>query len=87
MSNQEHLDRVSEKIASAILSFWEPLRGGTTFHMADLVLHVTSVVPNTAPDSSSRVLRYLRREGKLLYVVVDRRASLYRVEKVPRVSP
>jgi hypothetical protein len=37
---------------------------------------------NVAPDSPSRILRELRKQGRVDYIVVNRAASLYRVVAV-----
>lgn len=80
MSQAQHLDRVADKIDDDILAFCAE-QGATPFHMADLVAYVDLLSelrgPIPAPDSSSRILRYLRKQKRLNYVVLDRRASLY----------
>jgi hypothetical protein len=38
--------------------------------------------PTTAPDSPGRILRELRLTGKLNYVVINRRQSLYQFRAV-----
>lgn len=69
------LVRVSDRIAGAILDFREKTSG--QFHMDDLRRHVERAVGVVAPASPDRVLRLLRAEGRLNYVVVSRRSSLY----------
>jgi hypothetical protein len=79
-----HLDRVQSKIAAAVLAFCR-MRLATPsreFTMGELVYYVGYQVENVAPDSPSRILRQLRREGAVGYVVVNRRQSLYRVTGV-----
>jgi hypothetical protein len=50
--------------------------GRRQFHAADLREYVAAVHP-TAPASADRILRALRQEGRISYVVLNRRASLY----------
>jgi hypothetical protein len=68
--------RVYTKIAHEIMAF-HATHAGTTFHVEELRRFVISRVPDIAPDSPGRILRLLRREGRLDYVVIDRRDSLY----------
>ena len=68
--------RVYNKIAPLILEF-EVLRAGKAFHGEDLRTFVTHRLPEVAPDSPGRILRALRLEGHLDYVVLDRGNSLY----------
>ncbi len=78
MNAQQSLNlvRVSDKIASLILEFCSV---NAEFHMVDLCAYVTAREPSTAPDSPSRILRSLRRQGLVDYQVVSRSASLYRM--------
>jgi hypothetical protein len=48
--------------------------------MDELVAYVKTQVPETAPDSSSRIMRDLRQKGKLRYTLVSRRDSRYRID-------
>jgi hypothetical protein len=77
----EQLERVRLKIEYAIHSFVDQLRlkGACEFNMSELTSHVMGLVPNTAPDSPSRILRLMRTERKLLYEVVDRSKSRYKL--------
>lgn len=74
--NQEHLIRVSTKIATVILSF---CGSRTHFHMQELVEEIQSVDSAIAPDSASRILRDLKAKGLLNYEVLSRRDSHYKV--------
>lgn len=75
-SDRPDLARVSERISAAVLEFC----GRTSrFHMTELVAFVRDRVGTVAPDSASRILRQLRRAGKVRYRVVDRSASLYQI--------
>lgn len=83
MSQSANLTRVSANISDIVWRFclrrW---RLHAPFNMTDLVAHVTAMMPFIAPDSPSRILRELRRQGRVDYVVVNRAASLYRVVAV-----
>ena len=71
-----HLGRVRSKIGAAIMAF---CRERSTFHADDLHAHVNATCGATAPASADRVLRDLRQDGQLDYVVEDRRRSAYRI--------
>ncbi len=74
------LERVNDVIGERVISFVNE-RIGHTFRMEDLVAHVKLAVPNCAPDSPSRILRWHNRQtGSLRYTLVSRRDSLYRAE-------
>lgn len=75
----ENLERVSSRIALAIIRFCQ---GRKRFHMDELRAWVVSETGIAAPDSAGRILRYLRQRGVIDYWVVDRRASLYEVLSV-----
>jgi hypothetical protein len=47
--------------------------------MTDLVAFVEDRVGAIAPDSAGRILRALRRAGRVNYIVLDRSASLYAI--------
>jgi hypothetical protein len=68
--------RVYTKIAPLIRAFGV-LHAGETFHVEDLRMFVMQHEPDIAPDSPGRILRALRQEGHLDYIVVNRRDSLY----------
>ena len=77
----QNITRVFAKIAPHVVGF---CKGRLTqqqplFHMEDLESHVRALVPDTAPDSPSRILRSLRQQKWLDYVVRNRRDSLYEV--------
>lgn len=74
-------NRVRTKIEDIILSFYthRMRTAHRGFHMTDLHEHVATAVA-VAPASTDRILRMLRRDGKLDYTVVNRRRSLYRFE-------
>ena len=68
--------RVYAKIAPLIMDF-SRIHAGKEFHVEQLRIFVRSRVPDIAPDSPGRILRELRLEGRLNYVVTNRRQSLY----------
>jgi len=68
--------RVYSRIAPAIMDF-AAAYAGRLFHADDLRRYVVNRLPEVAPDSPGRILRVLRQEGRLDYVVVDRSLSLY----------
>jgi hypothetical protein len=76
MSDREERARVYSKIAPIIMEFYED-HAGTAFHAEDLRTFVRDRAPEIAPDSPGRILRALRLEGRLDYVVLNRRDSLY----------
>src|SRR4029434_524457 len=73
---EEHLVRVSSRIARAIVQFCQEHK---EFHADELRAAVTQATGSTAPGSADRILRDLRKRGIVDYVVVSRRKSLYRV--------
>jgi len=78
---EEHLERVSARIAVAIVQFCiEKLQSSDhTFYAEELRKFVVREIGFTAPGSADRVLRDLRQRGVIAYRVLDRRASLYEV--------
>ncbi len=79
LEQSEHLERVSTRIAHAIVGFLGTVE--SDFHMQQLVIHVQALVPGTAPDSASRILRDLRLKNVIDYDVINRRQSHYRVRR------
>lgn len=73
----EERERVKERIAPAILDFARARK--REFFMDDLRRHITLTVGIVAPASPDRILRQLRQQKKLDYIVVDRRRSLYKI--------
>jgi hypothetical protein len=80
IEQKQHLERVSSKLAGLILEFCEQHR---TFRWADLHAFIARHIPNTAPASADRVLRELRKQGRVSYLV-ERRGSLYSINSVTR---
>jgi hypothetical protein len=75
------LERVSGQIAKIILKFRDGRRlsGRLEFHAQELHDYVADHILNSAPASADRILRELRRSGRIQYTVVNRRQSLYRL--------
>lgn len=73
---QAHLELVGDKIEGAILDFFAGRPIGFQFHAEDLLRFVGQSV-DVSPDSPSRILRHLRRAGRLNYRVINRAGSLY----------
>ena len=75
--------RVRSRIGSLILEFCRRQVG--IFHMEDLRKFVECeanrepFLGHIAPDSPGRILRQLRQEGYMGYVVISRAESLYKV--------
>jgi hypothetical protein len=80
---EEHLERVSSRIARAILDY---CRDHRQFHADDLRRAVTNRTGITAPASADRILRDLRQRHVIDYKVLDRRASLYEVTRMPEAA-
>lgn len=73
---------VSGAIADMILGFVRARlrKGEPEFHADELRQHIANHTEgHTAPGSADRILRDLRKRGRVSYVVVNRRASLYRL--------
>lgn len=74
-TGKESLKRVRSKLESEVIYFWELRRIGETFHMHDIGDFINF---ECAPDSPGRIMRLLKREDVIDYVVVSRKDSLYR---------
>lgn len=74
---RRHLESVSERIGPVIIEFMSA-HSGQQFHADDLMKFVEDHCGKAAPESAGRVLRKLRRDGIVNYLVVDRGRSLYR---------
>lgn len=75
---QENLERVHARIARHVLAFFAKLEreGRVQFRGEELLLFVESF-EKVAPDSPGRIMRQLRRDGRLCYEVISRKDSLY----------
>lgn len=82
----DNLGRVSDRIAGLVYEFCRsrfaaPRVELRQFHMEDLTTYVSADV-QVAPDSPGRILRMLRKTGRVGYRVVNRRESLYELTAV-----
>ena len=77
----EERARVFSRIAPLVLAFQDERPLGT-FHAEDLRDYVIGRDPEIAPDSPGLILRELRLLGRLNYVVINRRQSLYQFRPV-----
>lgn len=85
-SNADHIDRVSDRIGSLIVSFCRSrLDLAPEFHMVELTSWIARHHA-IAPDSPGRILRHLRKQGALDYRVLSRRDSLYQLTHVRRAA-
>lgn len=85
-ADADNLDRVSDRIAGLVYKFCRsrfaaPRVELRQFHMEDLTTYVSADV-QVAPDSPGRILRMLRKTGRVGYRVVNRRESLYELTAV-----
>ena len=80
----EQLQRVGLNLNQAIIAFWKQ----KLYSMQDTNLRFTATELRqyvqrhnfgTAPSSAARVMRNLRQDGQINYVVVNRARSLYQV--------
>lgn len=81
----DDLTRVALNIGQAIVQFWK-LRIGTVFTATELRQYVQKSYFGTAPASADRVMRNLRKQGKINYELVDRSKSLYRALPLQETS-
>lgn len=72
-----HLERVNARIGATVLAFCRETQK-PDFHMEELMRFVRARI-GAAPDSPGRILRDLRQRGAINYIVLNRRASLYRL--------
>ena len=74
--------RVRSRLAQSILAFLRSrLDADGLFHAADLHQWVAREA-QAAPGSADRILWLLRADGLVRYAVINRAASLYRIEEV-----
>lgn len=76
--NAGDLARVTSKLGDRVLAFMRA-HAGREFTMAQL----TKAVDEGAPGSAGRILRNLRQQGLVDYVVVNRSSSTYRCTSAP----
>lgn len=82
----EQIQRVRSNIGKLIVGFFEERGIGAQFHADDLRKHVTGDA-TTAPASSDRIMRDLRKSGFINYEVVNRSKSLYRIVAIENTFP
>jgi hypothetical protein len=78
--------RVYARIAPLIIAF-KAERPDGAFHVEELREYVIERAPGIAPDSPGRILRELRLQRLLNYVVINRRQSLYQFRPVEPLKP
>jgi hypothetical protein len=86
VAQADELDRVGDRIAGLVYEFCRSRFAASRvelrqFHMEDLTTFVAADV-QVAPDSPGRILRMLRKTGRVGYRVVNRRESLYELTAV-----
>jgi hypothetical protein len=74
----QQLERVSESIGEIIMEFYfsKRLPNSPKFTANELLEYVMKRC-TIAPESATRVLRNYRQQGRLMYVVIDRKNSQY----------
>lgn len=77
---EQNLERVSSRIARAIIAFCREHREFRADELRRAVIRETGIA---APASADRILRDLRQRGVLDYVVLDRRGSYYGILRAP----
>lgn len=79
IQQQEHLERVSDRIAGSIIGFFATRAVGSEFHVDALRIHVAGECGIVAPDSPGRIMRAMRKRGAINYRVINRAQSRYRI--------
>jgi hypothetical protein len=78
----QQLNRVAATTKEAILDFIKTRLADTenngAFTAGQLRFYVQNNTGGVSPSSSDRVLRQLKQEGKIMYIVLNRGRSLYR---------
>lgn len=72
------IGRVKSRIADLVEAFVNEVGAGHPFRMAALLAWIAERA-QVAPDSPGRILRLLKREGRINYRIVNRSQSLYEV--------
>lgn len=75
----KNLNRVSEKIRAIVCDFFDAKGDGSRFTINELGRFVR-LKEAVAPDSPGRIMRALRKEGRIDYEVLSRSQSLYRIK-------
>lgn len=82
---RDEITRVTSVIGNTILRFLRVrlAAGHVEFRADDLRRYVGEhLAEPTAPGSADRILRHLKRTGSIVYEVLNRRQSLYRIISV-----
>ena len=79
MSDNPNLKRVALNLSQAIVVFWMSREGtlNKEFTATELRQYVQRHSFGTAPSSADRVMRQLRQQKKINYILVNRAKSLY----------
>lgn len=85
VTQPHELSRVRGSIATLVLAWLREcqIRYRGEFRLWELEEHVKRHGASTTPGSAGRIMRLLRSEGVIDYVVLHRSASLYRITKLP----
>lgn len=81
MTHATNLQRVTDNIGDVVYEFCRR-HVGWHFHATELRGFVQTRCTGIAPESPGRILRELRKQGRVQYELVSRRGSLYRVVAV-----
>lgn len=86
-TQDDNLERVATKIAPLVMEFCRQIwadakRSLPQFHAVELTAFVRRRMDGLAPDSAGRILRELRKRGRVDYKIVSRRDSLYQLMAV-----
>lgn len=78
------LARVWGSLARMVLAWLRErqIRDQGEFHLWELETYVMTHVVSTTPGSAGRIMRLLRSEGLIDYVVLHRSKSFYRITKL-----
>lgn len=86
-TQQTHqLERVQANLATLVLDWCERKGPGHVFHLAEFTRDILNQVL-CSPTSPFRILAHLRQRGHVNYVVLNRAASLYRLEPLEETDP
>lgn len=88
-SDQQERARVKSRIGKLIVEFCtERLKHFEgTFFMEELRVYIDRKLAGCiAPDSPGRILRQLRQQGELNYIVLFRSQSLYQIKPVEKTA-
>lgn len=85
----ENLKTVAHRIGDAVTAFWatKVASEDPTFTANQLRFYVMNLIGNISPGSADRVLRQLRFDMKVDYIVLNRGRSIYQAIPVRPVAP